>query len=322
MKTEKLFTLVLVTMIAVIATACGSTQAFAAQKFNIGFCSANYRTPFQVALMNACEAKATALGMNFDKQDGRDDPLAQTTIIQTFITQKKDLIIVVPSQLDSLIPVIAECNAANIPVITVNRTVGAGAKVLTEVNMNCVEGGRMAAELTGEMLDGKGKIAMLLGILGSGPQVEESQGFEEYMKEKCPGIQIVAQQNTDWDKAKAIAAAENLLTRFPAGQLDGIVCQGPDDAAGAIQVIKSVGRTELLGKVIGFDFPKESLDLIDEGSLYGTVHQDPRVQGELAAQIAYDYLSDPTRTYPAQSYHELFKVTKANVDQFRDRTAW
>jgi ABC-type sugar transport system substrate-binding protein len=272
--------------------------------------------------MNACEAKAVALGMNFDSQDGKDDPLAQTAIIQTFITQKKDLIIVVPSQIDSLIPVIGECNAANIPVISINRTVGEGAKILTEVNMDCVEGGRMAAELTNEMLGGKGKIAMLLGILGAGPQVQESQGFEEYIKANCPDVEIVAQQNTDWDKAKAIAATENLLTRFAAGQLDGIVCQGPDDAAGAIQVIKAVGRKELLGKVIGFDFPQESLDLIREGALYGTVHQDPRVQGELAAQIAYDYLSDSTRTYPAQSFHELFKVTKANVESFKDRTAW
>jgi ABC-type sugar transport system substrate-binding protein len=321
MKKGKL--MVLAAIIVAVVIVCGSSAVFAAQKtFNIGFCSANFRTPFQVALMNACEAKGTALGMKFDTQDGKDDPLAQTSIIQTFITQKKDLIILVPSQLDSLLPVIAECNTAGIPVIAVNRSVGEGAKILTEVSMNCVEGGRMAAELTEEMLGGKGKIIMLLGILGSGPQVQESQGFEDYIKAKCPGIEIVAQQNTDWDKAKAIAATENLLIRFPAGQIDGVVCQGPDDAAGAIQVIKATGRTELLGKVIGFDFPKESLELIDEGSLYGTVHQDPRVQGELAAQIAFDYLSDPTRTYPALSFHELFKITKKNVDAFRDRTAW
>jgi ribose transport system substrate-binding protein len=272
--------------------------------------------------MTACETKADELGITLDKQDGKDDPLSQTSIIQTFITQKKDLIILCPPQLDSLLPVIAECNAAKIPVIAINRSIGEGAKIVTEVTMDCVEGGRLAAELTNEMLEGKGNLAMLIGVLGSGPQVQESQGFEEYIKANAPGIEVVFTQNSDWDKAKAIAATENLLTRFPAGQLDGIVCQGPDDAAGAIQVIKAAGRNELIGKVIGFDFPKESLELIREGSLFGTVHQDPRVQGALAAQIAHEYLTDPSRTFPALSFHELFKITKQNVEEFKDRTAW
>ncbi len=314
-----LFFMVGLSLVGTVEQANAQTQP---KTFNIGFCAANFQTPFQVSIMNSAKAEAEKYGIKVDAQDGKDDPVTQVSIIQNFITQKKDLIILVPTQQDALVPVVKQANAAKIPVIIVNRALGDGADYVTEVNMDAYEGGRIAAELADDLLDGEGNVAMLLGILGSGPQVLESKGFKDYIAEHAPGIKIVAEQNSDWDKAKAIAATENLLTRFGPGQLDAIVCQGPDDAAGAIQVIKAKGRTELLGKVIGFDFPQESLELIREGSLYGTVLQDPDDQGKLAIQVAYEYLTNPSAQIEKQTYQTLYKVNPSNVEEFKHRTAW
>ena len=333
---KRLLTLVLSALLVAILAACAGPAAPPANQpaaetpaeteqarpFRIGYVSANFQTPFQVAIMDWAEARALELGMEFDKQDGQDDPLTQISIIQTYITQGKDLILLVPTQPDALIPAIAEAYAAGIPVITVNRSAGEGAQVVTEISIDLVEGGRMAGHLASRMLGGEGRVAMLLGILGSSPQVLESQGFAEYIAANAPGIEVIAEQTTNWDRAQAVAATENLLTRFGPGEIDGIVTQGPDCAAAAIQVIRAMGRYELLGKVVGFDFPYESLELIRDGSLFGTIHQDPYVQGRLAAEIAFEFLNDPTLTFPRDTFHELFMITAENAEEFRDRTAW
>lgn len=325
MKKRMIGLLLAVTLVTGLVAGCsgngGETEEAAEDKvYQIGVCVANFETPMQVAWMNAMQDKLEEYGnYEVDNKDGKDDPATQTQIIENFITQKKDLIVLAPTQTDALVAAVKECNNAGIPVVTINRTLGEGADVVTEVNMDCVEAGRMTAEMTDEMLGGEGKVAYLLGTLGSGPQVQESEGFYEYLEDK-PDIEVVFEQNSDWNKEKAIQVVQNLLQKFPEGEVDAIVCQGPDDAVGAVAACEAAGRTELLGKIIAFDYPSYVKEAIDAGTIYGTINQSPKIQGELAAEVINEYFSNPDATFEPLTAMELSKVTKENTDEYE--VAW
>lgn len=296
--------------------AASDAEATSDKVWEIGYCCANFGTPFQVAIMNECVEALEAYGcFNVDTQDGKDDPVTQTTIVENFITQGKDLIILVPAQSNSLVPVVQECNEANIPVVVINRSLGEGADIITEVNMDCVEAGRLEAQLAVELTGGKGKIAYLLGTLGSGPQVQESEGFYEYLKD-YPEIEVVFEQNSDWDKATAIQVAQNMLTKFQAGEIDAVITQGPDDAVGVAEACIEAGRTELLGKITAFDYPSYVKEGTLAGNIYATVNQSPAIQGQKAAEVVYEYFTNPDAKFEALTAIDLPIVTAENCEDY------
>ena len=284
-----LFNLVLTTLLVVGVASCATA---ATQEFKVGVVVADFTRDFQARIMVGMQqAAAQYPNLKLDIQDGKSDPAVQTNVIETFITQGKDLIIATPAHVDALVPIALKCNEAGIPLIIVNRALGEGPEILTYVGSDDYIGGRRQGELLKNMLGDKGNVILLQGTLGSAPQTMRERGLEDYLAENAPEIKIIAKQNNDWDVAKTITIMENLLMRFPKGQVDAIVVQGPYDAIAAAETAINMGREELKGKVIGFDLPQEVIDAIKDGLLYGSVLQDPLEQGRLAVEIAYGYLS-------------------------------
>ncbi len=330
---RKIFSLGIALIMSVSLAACGSQNAAsnadgaqkspdngADKKFKVGVVIRDNKSPFQAAIKQGIETAAKEYPqVEFDIRDGQTDVSVQTNIIETFITQKKDLIIAIPAQLDALVPVVKKANAENIPVMTVNNQLGEGAEVLTYVGADDYKGGQVQGELVKDMLNGKGNIVLIQGVLGTSPQVLRQKGMEDYLKENAPDIKIIAAMNNDWDNAKSITVVQNFLTRFPKGQIDGIVVQGPYDAIAAADACKAAGRTELVGKVIGFDMPKEVLEAIGNGTLFGTVNQDPAVQGTLAVKTASDYLSGKIKKedIEPETWTDLPKVNNSNYKDFK-----
>lgn len=287
----------------------------------IGAVSRDFNSAFQARMKLGMEIAAKSYdNVELDIRDGESDPVIQTNIIETFIAQKKDIILVTPAQLDALVPIVRQCNEAGIPVITVNTKLGEGADVLSYVGADDLSGGRVQGKLVQEMLGGSGNIALIQGVLGSSGQVLRERGLEEYLSENAPDVKIVAKQNNDWDNAKTVTVVENLLTRFSEGELDGIVLQGPYDAVTAAETCKSMGRTELLGKIVAFDLPQEVIDAIADGTLYGSVLQDPQEQGKLAVDLAYGYLMGDIVKVEKENWTDLPAVDQANVEDFE--AAW
>lgn len=298
----------------------GSASEAADKVYEIGYCCANYGTPFQIAIMNRfIEALQKYGNFNVATQDGKDDPATQTAIVQNFITQGKDLIVMVPSHSDSMVPVVQECNEANIPMLIVNRSLGEGADIITEVNMDCVEAGRLQGRLAVDLTGGKGRIAYLLGTLGSGPQVQESEGFYEFLK-GYPDIEVVFEQNSDWDRNTAIQVTQNMLTRFQPGEIDAVITQGPDDAVGVAEACIAAGRTELLNKITAFDYPSYVKEAIQEGKVYATINQSPALQGQKAAEVVYEYFTNPNAKFEKLTTIELPIVTVKNCEDYE--VAW
>ena len=88
-------------------------------------------------------------------------------------------------------------------------------------------------------------------------------------------IEIVEEQSADWDNAEALAITQDWLNKYPKGELDAIIDQGPEGATAA-QFAHDNGRDEI--KFLMGDYPADVKAGIEAGSIYGTVEPGSRTR--------------------------------------------
>jgi ribose transport system substrate-binding protein len=312
-------TLSVLALASVVACSNGSATDSAAGQRKIGYMIWNTSVPFYSNLIAKAEETAKSLGVSLDIQSGNGDLATEIAVVQQFISQKVNMILISPSDPKGIVPVILQANAANIPVMAVNTEAdtSSGAKVVTYVGVNDVEFGEHQGELLVKALGGTGTIGYITGKLGTSAQINREQGFTSVIK-KSPGIKIVAQQAADWDNAKALAVTQDMLSKYPAGTLSAIVGQGPETVTGAKYAYQN-GRRDV--KFILGDYPADVRSAIEAGEVYGTVDQDPAPQGVNAIKYAVDWLDGKTSAVPQpQAYIPMPVITKDNVKDYA--AAW
>lgn len=288
-----------------------SGRAFAAKR-HIGFMIWNTSVPFYSNLIKLAKETAAANNVALDIQSGNGDLSTQISIVEQFIAQQVNMILIAPSDPRGIVPVIRQANAANIPVMAVNTKAdtSTGAKVITYVGVDDYVFGQRQGDLLAKAVGEKAKVAYILGKLGTSAQLAREAGLMDALK-KHPGITIVARQAADWDNAKALGITQDFLSRYPQGTLDAIIDQGPEGVNGATFAARS-GRTDV--KFIMGDYPADVRNAIIKGTVYGTVDQDPAPQGKFALLDAVAWLSGKQSQVPQPDHYlPLPVITKDNV---------
>jgi ABC-type sugar transport system substrate-binding protein len=281
----------------------------------IGVSVAYLKVPFYANFKAGLEDGAKQFGLTYDLVDGNSgDVASELANLQNFIAQKKDLVILTPSG-EGIIPGIKLVNDAGVPLIEANNKAGFGrseAKVLTYVGADDVEFGRLQGKLLDQAFGGKkARIAYVMGFAGSPAQVLRAKGWDEF-RTKNSQYEEVARVTDDFDAAKALAVVQDLLSRFPKGQLDAIVMQGPE-ASAAVDFATRNGRDEV--KFIVGDYPQDVRQLIHDGKIFGTVDQDPYPQAYNAMRMAWLHFSGKDAEIPKPYFLPLPLVTKDNAEK-------
>jgi ribose transport system substrate-binding protein len=311
---KKFFTLFLTC--AAIISFSGAAGA-ADTQFTVGATIFDMSIPFYANFIKGLNDGAAENGLKLLLRDGQGDPSTQVAVLQQFITEKVDIIVIVPGDAQAVVPGVAQANAANVPVISANNKVGEGASIVTFVGADDYYFGKQQGKLLVEAIGNKGNVGYLMGKLGTSAQVLRRDGLMDFLKD-YPGIKIVSEISEGWDSAKALASAQDMLSRYPKGEIDAILCQGPEAVPAARFAVES-GRGEV--KWILGDYPQDVREAIKEGIIYGTVDQDPYPQAVEALKMARLYLSGEAGKIPAPNYFlELPLVTKDNVEEFN--AAW
>lgn len=283
------------------------------KQFTIGATIWNMSVPFYANFIKGLHDGAAKYNLKLLLRDGQGDPNTQVAVVRQFIAEKVDMIVIVPGDAQAVVPVIKQANAAGIPVISANNKVGEGAEIVTFVGADDYYFGKQQGKLLVEAIGKSGNVALIMGQLGTSAQVLRKQGLDDYLKD-YPGIKIVSSSAADWDSAKALAKAQDTLSRYPKGQLNAIVCQGPEGVAAARYSLMA-GRSEVRW-VLG-DYPKDVREAIKDGSVYGTVNQDPYPQAFEALHMASLYLNGQKSQIPTPNYFlDLPLVTSKNVEQY------
>jgi ribose transport system substrate-binding protein len=205
----------------------------------------------------------------------------QASILEDQITKRVSAIAVAPAGVSEILPLLDKAKAAGIPVIIFDTDVDWAGK-LSFVGSDNREAGRLAGRHIVEALEGKGKVAVVRGILGIRTHEERLAGFREAIAGK-PGIDLVTVQPANSERALGMSVTENILSTHP--DLRAIFATNDQMALGAVEAIAA---RSLTGKVavVGVDATREAVTAIQAGKLSADVSMHPEALGRGAAEAA------------------------------------
>jgi ribose transport system substrate-binding protein len=146
----------------------------------------------------------------------------------------------------------------------------------------------MAGKFLCEALEGAGKVVELEGIAGSSAAIDRGQGFNDYMSNECSGVEIVARQTANFNRAEGLTVFENILQAQP--EIDGTFAHNDEMILGAIEAAEAAGRAEAI-IFVGFDAVDDAIQAVRDGKLAATVEQQPALMGELGVVVALQHLN-------------------------------
>ena len=276
-----------------IALAVLAALAFAptaqAKPYKMGVTIEDFNDVFMRYALDQLTDEAKKSGVEIVAADGKRDPNEQIKQIENFITQGVDAILIhVIDQ--SIAPRISKlCLEAKIPLVYFNRkpedpALTAG-KVVAVASPEVVAG-NLEAEFVAKKLGGKGNVAILMGSMGSAPQIGRTQGSKDVIA-KHPGMKVVREQTANFARPDAVTVVENWLASGV--QIDAIIANNDEMAIGAVLVLE---EKKLKNKVLvtGVDATSDALKFIAEKRLDMTVFQNGGAQGRGAVQTALKLL--------------------------------
>ena len=234
-----------------------------------------------------------------------NDELGQLAILNNMINKKYSVLLLSPISDGNLVPGVESAVEKNIPVINVND--GLIANAPNFVGPKADQNGELAAEWISKQLDGKGQVAIVIGMPKAFAARQRTEGFENWMTANSPDIEIVAKQNADWDRNKAKELAETWIKNYP--DLKAIFCNNDGMALGVVEAVKESGKDIL---IVGVDGIGEAYDSIRKGELSATIDSFPFYKAQIALECALRELAG--QKLPRVIWTPQALIDSTNVD--------
>ncbi|MFD2923059.1 ribose ABC transporter substrate-binding protein RbsB [Halobacillus naozhouensis] len=284
----------LLALLLMVATACsteapGSSSDDSSKEsegsdndtVKIGLSLSTLNNPFFVSLRDGAEAAAKEAGFKLLTSDAQNDSATQVSDIEDLLQQNIDVLLVNPTDSAAIVSAIESANNAGVPVITVDRSADGG-EVVSHIASDNVAGGEMAGEFIAEQLGGKGNVVELEGIPGASATRERGKGFHNVI-DSIEGIEVVAKQSANFDRAEGLTVMENILQSTD--DIDAVFAHNDEMALGAVQALEANNLLEDV-TVVGFDGTDDARAAIAEGRMDATIAQQPGLIGEKAIETA------------------------------------
>jgi ABC-type sugar transport system substrate-binding protein len=239
----------------------------------VGLANISTTIPFLASMSDAFTEEAERLGMEATVLNANLDNATLVGNVKTLTAQGVDVLSVTSSSPTAPVAAVNQAWAADVPVLALNAPLDDGAKVITYVGVSDFQFGQSLGNLLMQALPEGGKVAVIMGPLGGTPQVQRLAGMEDVL-EGHPEFEIIAKPVDEFDNSKNLAVTQDLLSKYPEGELDAVVAQGPQMYVGA-NYAQDNGRDDI--KFIAGDYSQQVEDAIRSGALYGTVNQSPRL---------------------------------------------
>lgn len=220
-------------------------------------------------------AKEFGLDILWNGPQEETDHSRQIQIIDAMVAQRVDAIAISATDERAQAASARRAHAAGIPV-TVFDSGMAFEDYVTFVATDNRAAGETAARLLAKLLHGRGSVAILKHKPGGKSTGDREVGFREVMAREFPQIRIVAEQYGMADRAKSLAAAENILTAHP--ELDGIFASAEANSIGAIQALKARGKNGKI-RLVTFDTSDPHIEALNDGTIDVMLVQDSRRMG-------------------------------------------
>jgi len=241
---------------------------------------------FQLQMSNAVEAACEAKGLTFTLVTAGDDVATQVTQLEDLVTRGVDALIVNPMDANAVIPALQRAKEAGIPVVLIDSTIADGNDDLfiSYIGTDNFAAAKIGAEALSEAMGGTGEAILVRGASGNSVGNARADGFKAGL---ASGIELVGEQPGDWRDDVAKQVTENMLQGNPG--VTGIMSASDVMVNGIIQAIEDSGLS--IDNIYIMSFDGDSIELIKEGLVFGTMAQFPDEMGRIAVDVLYQVVT-------------------------------
>ena len=203
----------------------------------------------------------------------------QADILNKLLKQHPDALVIAPTQLQSIIPILMEYKKKNIPVLLADTDVEWKDKTSFIGTDNFILG-KKAGALLASMLQPGDQAALIYGTLSDTVSGNRIEGAKESLEEA--GIQVVVQRQGYDEFWNVKSAMTSILQSYP--DIKGVFATDDLLALDALQVIEQKG---LKIPVVGTEGNAKMVKYIKEGKLSATIAQNPYDMGYISVEQAF-----------------------------------
>ena len=281
----------------------------AVKTYNVGVAIYQFNDNFMTLYRNEIEAYFKTLETETEKYnvqivDSKNDMAEQSNQIDTFITQGMDVIILNLVQTSSADAIIDKIVGAGIPCVLINREpMGDNGDesykgildnaTVCYVGADARQSGTFQGQIVADLenhgdINGDGKISYVM-IEGDPENVDAQYRTEFSIKALTDAgyeVECLADQVGNWDTAQGQQIAQTALTQY-GDAIEVIFCNNDGMALGAYAAIEAAGRT--VGEdiyLLGVDALDECVEMVNNGTMTGTVLNDHIGQSHTAVDVA------------------------------------
>jgi len=294
--------------------ASAPAETSAAKTFKVGVAiyqfDDNFMTLYRNEMLKYFESKnSDTVKYDVTIVDGKNDMAEQNNQIDNFITQGMDCIILNLVQTSSADAAIDKIVAAGIPLVLINREpLGDNGDesykgildnaAVCYVGADARQSGTFQGEIIAELADhgdinGDGKVSYIM-VEGDPENIDAQYRTQFSIKALTDaGIEVecLDDQIGNWAQAKGQEITSTDLAKF-GDAIEVVFCNNDAMALGAATAITAAGRT--VGKdiyLVGVDALDECVEMVNAGTMTGTVLNDAEGQSHKAVDVAIDAMN-------------------------------
>jgi len=233
--------------------------------------------------------------------------------MEDLISMPVDAIVIMAASSEGTTAIVDRAVEAGIPVVNTNVMTNS-TKVSARIRSDDFVIGQLQAEYMDKALNGKGKVMLFPGPAGVSWAMFRSEGYQDYMKNNCPDIEILEVKFSTTEPATGLANMEDALLAY--SEIDGVSAGCDNIGIGVAEAIFQAGKS---GKIIvtTADSQEACLTSIREGKISATVVQAPIYMGRWGIRAAIMVLEGHEDEVAENYWTPITVCTKDNIDDIK-----
>ena len=282
------------------------------KKITLGVLTLPTQSPFTKDLIAAAQKAAAELadfGLSAEIVSlPQISATLQVNAIERFIEQGVDGIAMEGIDGPAVIDAVDDTVQRGIPVVTFNTDLPQSRR-LCFVGQDSLKSGKVAADLLGRFMGGRGEVFVLHGSQKVAAHQARVDGFCSVIAADFPDIHIAAIQESLDNEETAYHKTLSYLSENDRVSGIYVAATGSRGAADALLRLKKAKTVSLVCN----DIVPKTLEYLENGTIDATLLQDPQQQGAQPIYILFDYLFDGKQPTKTLNYTQIEVLTKNGI---------
>ena len=306
---------------------CGQRQDGAAERPTVGYVTNGIASFWVIADKGANDA-AEAFDVDVEVMMPPDGAAGQKRMVQDLLARGVDGIAITPSDPKNQASLLDEI-AQNAHLITHDSDAPESSR-LVYIGMDNYEAGRMCGRLLKKAMPDGGSVVLFVGLLGQLNADLRRQGVIDELLDRSHDATrrdpvdaviegdkytILDTRVDQFDFARAKAQAEDALARYP--DLDAMIGLFVYNPPQILEAVREAGKLDQI-TIVGFDEADDTLQAIKDGTMAGTIVQNPYRYGYESVRVLAALARDDRSVLPESKFIDIpaREITSENVDAF------